>query len=65
MMKVRCVICDRELPGGSRTDSPFFPFCSERCRLIDLGRWLSGSYYITAEGREETSVTGCDDLEHP
>ena len=24
-----------------------FPFCSERCRLIDLGRWASGGYVIS------------------
>jgi endogenous inhibitor of DNA gyrase (YacG/DUF329 family) len=25
-----------------------FPFCSERCRLIDLGRWLDGDYRVPA-----------------
>jgi endogenous inhibitor of DNA gyrase (YacG/DUF329 family) len=25
-----------------------FPFCSERCRLIDLGKWASGGYVISA-----------------
>ena len=25
-----------------------FPFCSERCRLIDLGRWASGAYKISS-----------------
>ena len=25
-----------------------FPFCSERCRLIDLGRWASGKYVISS-----------------
>jgi hypothetical protein len=34
-----------------------FPFCSERCKLIDLGRWLGGKYQIPVvdpdeEGRE-------------
>lgn len=28
--------------------NPFFPFCSERCKLIDLGAWASGSYRIAA-----------------
>jgi endogenous inhibitor of DNA gyrase (YacG/DUF329 family) len=27
---------------------PSFPFCSERCRLIDLGRWLGEGYRIPA-----------------
>lgn len=29
-------------------DEPAFPFCSERCRLIDLGKWASGGYVIAA-----------------
>ena len=27
---------------------PNFPFCSDRCRLIDLGKWASGAYVISA-----------------
>ncbi len=27
---------------------PEFPFCSERCRLIDLGKWASGAYVISS-----------------
>lgn len=29
-------------------DEPEFPFCSERCRLIDLGKWASGGYVISS-----------------
>jgi endogenous inhibitor of DNA gyrase (YacG/DUF329 family) len=29
-----------------------YPFCSDRCRLIDLGRWLSGKYQIRASSDE-------------
>lgn len=28
------------------TDNKFRPFCSERCKLIDLGAWADGSYAI-------------------
>lgn len=28
-------------------DSANFPFCSDRCRLIDLGKWASGKYVIS------------------
>jgi len=34
-----------------------FPFCSERCRLIDLGKWASGAYVIS------TPVTDPEKLE--
>ena len=35
---VACPTCGRELEW---TGAPFRPFCSERCRLIDLGAWFS------------------------
>jgi endogenous inhibitor of DNA gyrase (YacG/DUF329 family) len=35
---VRCPTCGRELEWAR---APFRPFCSERCRLVDLGAWLS------------------------
>jgi endogenous inhibitor of DNA gyrase (YacG/DUF329 family) len=38
---MRCPICKREF---ERDASPALPFCSERCRTIDLGRWLGEEY---------------------
>jgi uncharacterized protein len=35
---VKCPTCRREIDWSS---SPFRPFCSERCKMIDLGAWLS------------------------
>jgi endogenous inhibitor of DNA gyrase (YacG/DUF329 family) len=32
-----------------RAGNKVFPFCSDRCQLIDLGRWLSEDYRIPAE----------------
>ena len=45
MITVRCPICDRLMEGAGR-DWPEFPFCSERCKLVDLGRWLKGAYRL-------------------
>jgi endogenous inhibitor of DNA gyrase (YacG/DUF329 family) len=42
-MKRQCPICKK--PTDSATD-PDFPFCSERCRLLDLGNWASEKYRI-------------------
>lgn len=47
----RCPICRRELPapplgGAPPGDAPPHPFCSARCKLLDLGNWLDGSYRI-------------------
>ena len=36
--RVKCPTCRRDLDWDS---APFRPFCSERCRLIDLGAWLT------------------------
>ncbi len=40
---VKCPICGKD---SVWEDNPFRPFCSERCRLIDLGKWASGDYRI-------------------
>jgi uncharacterized protein len=29
-------------------EDEYFPFCSDRCRLIDLGKWASGDYRISS-----------------
>jgi endogenous inhibitor of DNA gyrase (YacG/DUF329 family) len=42
----RCPICGR--PGSE----PTLPFCSPRCRDVDLHRWLSGSYVIPSRDDE-------------
>jgi endogenous inhibitor of DNA gyrase (YacG/DUF329 family) len=49
-MTTPCPICKKpvEYPAENEPVSarPHFPFCSERCKLIDLGRWLDGKYQI-------------------
>lgn len=39
-----CPICEEELPASAAADSPVFPFCSSRCKQIDLLRWCEGKY---------------------
>jgi len=41
-----CPICNKPLVGEDVRQSEFFPFCSERCRNIDLFRWSEGKYAI-------------------
>jgi endogenous inhibitor of DNA gyrase (YacG/DUF329 family) len=43
----KCPICGKPATEGSK------PFCSERCRDVDLNRWLSGSYAIPGKDDEE------------
>jgi len=51
---MKCPICKKEVVLGA----PEFPFCSERCRLIDLGNWASDKYVIpgrpVAEQKQES-----------
>ena len=44
LIKLRCPICKKP----AKADDADFPFCSERCRLIDLGKWASGAYVISS-----------------
>lgn len=48
MSQMTCPICGRRLTGNY-SEWPQLPFCSPRCKTIDLGRWLSESYSIPAE----------------
>jgi len=38
-----CPVCDAPV---DLVKTPTVPFCSERCRLVDLGRWLDESYSV-------------------
>ncbi len=43
-LKLRCPICKKPV----KSNDTEFPFCSERCRTIDLGKWASGEYVISS-----------------
>lgn len=47
----RCLECREALPP--RAENPFFPFCSTRCKQVDLGKWLNEEHHISVS-REET-----------
>ena len=48
---VACPACGK--PSAFAPSNPWRPFCSERCRLVDLGAWASESYRIPAKPDEE------------
>jgi endogenous inhibitor of DNA gyrase (YacG/DUF329 family) len=59
-IKLRCPICKKP----AKTVDADFPFCSERCRLIDLGKWASGGYVISSpvtDTEEAVRQDGPDD----
>ena len=49
-MRVKCPTCRRELDWSS--DNAFRPFCSERCRLIDLGAWFTDGRAIPGDAAQ-------------
>lgn len=46
-MKVKCPTCKKEVEWEGNI---YRPFCSERCKLIDLGKWLDEEYVMVGEG---------------
>ena len=59
--RVRCPIC-KKLVKASDAE---FPFCSERCRTIDLGKWASGQYVVSSpvkDTEEEISSEGSHEI---
>ena len=55
-----CPICGSGLTGGSAATTR--PFCSERCRTIDLGNWLGEAYRIPVDETpsDEPDLSGAD-----
>jgi len=51
-----CPICKKKVENK---DNPSFPFCSERCKLLDLSKWLDGDYFI--EGSDSATEPGNGD----
>ncbi len=60
MIQARCPICDRPMRGATASELPHLPFCSDRCRRIDLGRWLGEKYRIQGSDASVPSE-GADD----
>lgn len=46
-MNISCPSCGKEFSVERKEDAAFRPFCSKRCKLVDLGRWLDGTYTIS------------------
>lgn len=52
--KVTCPICEKA--SEISISNPYRPFCSERCRLIDLGQWIEGAYSISEPTIPDTNT---------
>lgn len=60
MTEPRCKTCGK--PIDRRPENPYDPFCSRRCRLLDLGRWFDESYRVPGQPAElpDDDETGDD-----
>ena len=52
-MKIKCPRCGKET---EMEGNPFRPFCGERCKVVDLGNWISGAYRIPEKRSDEDTV---------
>jgi len=53
-VKLGCPTCKQAV----KSTDPEFPFCSDRCRLIDLGKWASGHYVISSPMHDSSDREG-------
>jgi hypothetical protein len=65
-MTHHCPICKKPTDSSVQAD---FPFCSERCRLLDLGHWAAERYVVSEpaigeESAEWPARPNYDDIEH-
>ncbi|MGH8287750.1 MAG: DNA gyrase inhibitor YacG [Steroidobacteraceae bacterium] len=51
--RIKCPTCQREIDWSQ---SAYRPFCSERCRLIDLGAWLTERHAIPGEAAPDDAA---------
>jgi len=55
-IKLRCPTCKKLVKPGASD----FPFCSECCRTIDLGKWASGAYVISSPITDQSDAIDGD-----
>ncbi|MEM6712473.1 MAG: DNA gyrase inhibitor YacG [Pseudomonadota bacterium] len=57
-----CPVCGTPVSTAASGDAvaPFKPFCSARCKDVDLNRWLSGSYFIPGRDEDLSDTTALD-----
>lgn len=61
-MKIPCPYCNTEMLWS--TDNPWRPFCSERCKMLDLGHWVEERYSIADESEHNQEESGEEPHQH-
>jgi uncharacterized protein len=60
-----CPECRKRFRYASVKDHAGFPFCSARCKTIDLGRWLNNEYAFVEDLKRENDLKEKLDLDDP
>lgn len=59
-LKLNCPTCKKYVLWTN--EFPFRPFCSDRCRLIDLGEWASENHKIAGDSLDVNSEEKAEDF---
>ncbi len=51
-MQIQCPVCKKKTTWE---ENPYKPFCSERCKLIDLGKWATEEYKVPGEQADDST----------
>jgi endogenous inhibitor of DNA gyrase (YacG/DUF329 family) len=62
---MNCPICKTPVADDGPNRPKAYPFCSDRCKLIDLGRWLDGKYQIPVAEKDESDAPPPSPLGRP
>lgn len=57
-MQIKCPVCSKKT---SLKENLWRPFCSERCKLIDLGKWALAEYKIAGQDLKDENALQKDD----
>ena len=59
-MLISCPFCKQK---STWEENPWRPFCSERCKMIDLGKWAMEDYKIPGENLDQSSPEEKEDVD--
>jgi endogenous inhibitor of DNA gyrase (YacG/DUF329 family) len=57
MIRGKCPTCGKPYEVAKLDDLKSFPFCTDRCRLVDLGRWIDGAFVLPEKAQADPSAS--------
>lgn len=57
-MEFKCPICSLPVAPPVPGQEGYFPFCSERCKMVDLGAWFDGDYKVQSDQSQDENDDG-------